>query len=191
MTEIHDGLVEYKSKLANGKDPSIRGSMFALMIFALIRIKPLRVAFGINDENLPGTWPLMVDWARTITPIIRNPYANPNTDTINNIFNCLTTDVIAWQPYATIADNKPVNYKKQMNMSLAILPMFKNEVCLYHTPHVVPEQFQLSVDLQQEMKSWLSTSMARRTRNTCDLKGLKVPETRITRYFGPKSLGEM
>lgn len=66
-------------------------------------------------------------------------------------------DDIDWKPYGS--GEIPPLYKGQEEISLAIFPMFKNEICVIHKPHSIPEQFGLSDENVGEMNAWWEDKM--------------------------------
>lgn len=84
-------------------------------------------------------------------------------------------DKIDWNPYDRENLHMPVPYSKQRCMELAIIPMFKVDVCLYHKPFIGWKQYQLSKELKSTMKKWFGGVEGRKKKiRTC--KGLKVKD---------------
>lgn len=66
----------------------------------------------------------------------------------------MQVDFFNWNPYHNL-ENVPDNFSSKMEISLAIFPIFKNEFCLVHTPHVAPQQFNLSDVMVNQMEPWV------------------------------------
>ena len=81
-------------------------------------------------------------------------------------------DNIEWNPYDRKNLPMPIAYGKQRYMELAIIPMYKVEVCLYHKPFIGWKQYQLSKDLKLEMQKWLQ-GVEGRNKNFRKCKGLQ------------------
>lgn len=63
-------------------------------------------------------------------------------------------DNFNWNPYHNL-ENVPDNFSSQLEISLAIFPIFKNDICLVHTPHVAPRQFNLPNEMVNQMEAWV------------------------------------
>ena len=91
-------------------------------------------------------------------------------------------DNIEWNPYDRKNLPMPIAYGKQRYMELAIIPMYKVEVCLYHKSFIGWKQYQLSKDLKLEMQKWLQ-GVEGRNKNFRKCKGLQGKDRQCSFCF--------
>ncbi|KAH6776435.1 Cysteine proteinases superfamily protein [Perilla frutescens var. hirtella] len=150
---IYEALVRHEVKKSG-----IGGSMFTVIIFALFHIKHLWQKFGIEENFVPKNWPLIEDWSDVICKTIKNTSNNPMLDSIGETMENCTVECINWHPYLD-QENIPKNYRRYLEMSLAIFPIFKKEVCLFYTPYIAPQQFDISDELVAQMRNWFTSNV--------------------------------
>ncbi|KAJ1385412.1 Aminotransferase-like, plant mobile domain [Sesbania bispinosa] len=153
-TNLHSSMIRVKS----GDGTNLFGSVFALMVFALVRIPKLipyvykeRVSQSL--ENL--SFPMMIDF---INIIGRDEMVNNYNRTSSNDFEALLLNLdendVKWT-YEELSPTDDSKYYDQERLGYSVTTCILNSFAVKHQPHLAPRQFPYYNPSNKLIQQWV------------------------------------